>query len=69
MCVVLGGPIQSVPSFGFPGLVSAIPCTSSTPSGPSRTKVQVRDTPCRCDVAVAAIIVVVVAWVVVVVTS
>ena len=43
MCVVLGGPIWSVPSLGFTGLVSAIPRVFSTLGGPSRTEVQVCD--------------------------
>ena len=43
MRVVLGGPIRSVPSLGFTGLVSAIPRASLTLGGPSWTEVQVRD--------------------------
>ena len=41
--IVLGSPIQPVPSLGFTGLVSAIPLTFLTLGGPSRTEVQVRD--------------------------
>ena len=41
--VILGGPIWPVPSLGLTGLVSAIPCTSLTLGGLSRTKVQVHD--------------------------
>ena len=46
-CVVLGGPIQSAPSLGFTGLVSAIPCASLTLGGPLRTEVQVCDSMCK----------------------
>ena len=43
MCVILGGPVQSIPSLCLLGLVSAIPCAPLTSCGPSWTKVQVHD--------------------------